>query len=237
MDFSTGLIEGVLIRRYKRFFADVALPNGETVVAHCPNTGAMTGCAEPGFNVWISRSNNPKRKLKYTWELAKNNRQQWIGVNTGSANKLVEEALHNKIIEEVAQYSLIKREHKPEGSNSRFDFLLTNPQTNAPRSCLLEVKSVTLCEGNIGYFPDAVTTRGTKHCLELADQISTDVHCVLLFCIQHSGIEQLKIAQSIDPDYTLALHQARRKGVTIIAYQCDLNDKKILLNQSLPIVF
>lgn len=238
MDFSTTLIEGVLIRRYKRFFADIALPSGETIVAHCPNTGAMTGCAEPGFKAWVSRSDNPRRKLKYTWELAQNDQKQWIGINTGRANKLVEEALYSRIIEAVSGYATIKREYKPANSNSRFDFLLSEHHTkDSEFRCLLEVKSVTLCEQQTGYFPDTVTTRGTKHCLELAEQVSSSTECVLLFCVQHSGIKQLKIAEHIDPDYNQALQVARGKGVKIIAYQCDLSDKKILLNQELPIVY
>lgn len=238
MDFNTTLIEGVLIRRYKRFFADIALPNGEIIVAHCPNTGAMTGCAEPGFKAWVSRSDNPKRKLKYTWELAQNNQGHWIGINTGKANKLVEEALQKHAIGAVSQYATIKREFKPENANSRFDFLLTDSQVKGPyERCLLEVKSVTLCEEHTGYFPDTVTTRGTKHCLELAEHVSPITQCVLLFCVQHSGIKQLKFAEHIDPDYNEALQQARLKGVTIMAYQCDLSDKKILLNQELPIVY
>lgn len=237
MDFNGQLIEGRLIRRYKRFFADVALPSGEIVVAHCANTGAMTGCAEPGFKVWLSRSNNPKRKLKYSWELTQNNQNQWIGINTNRANKLVEEALNQRTIMEVSQYSLIRREYKPNGANSRFDFLLSEPQIQSPQKCLLEVKSVTLCDGETGYFPDTVTTRGTRHCLELAQQLSITTHCVLLFCVQHSGVKQLKIAQNIDPEYSRALNHARSGGVTVIAYQCYLNDKKIYINQQLPIVF
>jgi len=238
MDFAATLIEGVLIRRYKRFFADVALPNGETIVAHCPNTGAMTGCAEPGFKVWVSPANNPKRKLKYTWELAQNFQQQWIGVNTGNANRLVEEALHNNVISEVSQFDTIKREYKPTNAQSRFDFLLSmkDPETHTKR-CLLEVKSVTLCEQGIGYFPDAVTTRGAKHCRELAEHIADDTRCVLLFCVQHTGIQHLKIAHHIDPDYNQALQQAKSAGVEVLAYSCNIGDKKILLNQQLPIVF
>lgn len=238
MDFADTLIEGVLIRRYKRFFADVLLPSGETVVAHCANTGAMTSCAEPGFKVWLSPATNPKRKLKYTWELAQDNDQNWIGVNTNNANRLVEEALNNKVIKELSQFDSIKREHKPENATSRFDFLLTQNSTeNSFRSCLLEVKSVTLCEGETGFFPDAVTTRGAKHCRELAQFVTNETRCVLLFCVQHTGIKQLKIAQHIDPDYNQALQQAKYAGVEILVYGCDMSDKKILVNQSLPIVF
>jgi sugar fermentation stimulation protein A len=235
MEFELPLIEGVLIKRYKRFFADVQLPNGEIVVAHCPNTGAMTGCAEPGFKVWISPSNNPKRKLKYTWELAMDCSGNFIGVNTGRANKIVEQALALKQIDEVQHFETFKREFKPENGNSRFDFLLRNE--NDDLQCFLEVKSVTLRSENIGFFPDAVTTRGAKHCRELASYVSDFRSCILLFCVQHTGIKEVRIAEHIDPDYNLALLDAKSKGVQVIAYGCDMSYKKIQLNQSLPIVF
>ena len=238
MDFASALIEGVLIRRYKRFFADVQLPNGEIVVAHCANTGAMTGCAEPGFKVWLSPANNPKRKLQYTWELAQNSEQQWIGVNTANANRVVEEALQHNKVKELCQFNQVKREYKPENATSRFDFLLTQDDAvENNQRCLVEVKSVTLCDGNLGYFPDAVTTRGAKHCRELAEYVSNDTRCVLLFCVQHSGVEQVKIAQHIDPDYNQSLQLARDAGVEVLAYKCKISDKKILLIQSLPVVF
>ena len=159
MQFTTPLLHGKLIRRYKRFLADVTLDSGEEVIAHCPNTGAMTGCAEPGYEVWLSPSDNPKRKLAYTWELAKTFDGHFIGINTHNANKLVAEALDNKAIAEFSHVQDWKAEVTPPGADSRFDFRITTAEGDA----YIEVKSVTLLEEEKGYFPDARTTRGAKH--------------------------------------------------------------------------
>jgi len=232
MIFSPPLIRGTLIKRYKRFLADVALDNGDIVTAHCPNTGAMTGCAEPGFTAYLSVSDNPKRKLPYTWELARTKEGHFIGINTHNANKLVAEALNNKGIDAFSTLDTWKGEVTPPGGTSRFDFACTT----AEQTEYMEVKSVTLARGNEGYFPDAVTTRGQKHCDELASLATKGVKTTLLFCVQHTGIQSVRVAEDIDPNYANALKNARRKGVQVLAYSCTIDEQKIQLNQSLPVI-
>ncbi|WP_421132674.1 DNA/RNA nuclease SfsA [Alteromonas sp. A079] len=232
MIFSPPLLRGTLIKRYKRFLADVALDNGDIVTAHCPNTGAMTGCAEPGFIAYLSVSDNPKRKLPYTWELAQTKDGHFIGINTHNANKLVAQALNNKGIDTFSTIDTYKCEVTPPGGSSRFDFACTTQgQTE-----YIEVKSVTLARGNNGYFPDAVTTRGQKHCDELASLATAGVKTTLLFCVQHTGIQSVSVAEDIDPNYAIALKNAQRKGVQVLAYGCTIDEQKIQLNQSLPVI-
>ena len=232
MQFTTSLLRGTLIRRYKRFLADVTLPDGETITAHCPNTGAMTGCAEPGFTVWLSQSDNPKRKLPYTWELAQDFNQNFIGINTHNANKLVAEALNNKSLDAFNQVEEVKREVTPPGASSRFDFAFQR----SGKTEYMEVKSVTLSEDGAGYFPDAVTTRGKRHCLELAALAEQGIPTTLAFCVQHTGIKSVSIASHIDPQYAEAVNEAHRKGVRIVAFGCLINQQKVEINQSLPVI-
>lgn len=237
MKFSPSLLRGTLIKRYKRFLADVELDDGSIVTAHCPNTGAMTGCAEPGYTVFLSESTNPKRKLKYTWELAQTFDGHFIGINTHNANKLVAEALDNKVLGEFSDISGWKAEVTPPTANSRFDFALT--RENAQRQELteyMEVKSVTLAENNKGYFPDAVTQRGAKHCLELARLAQGGIKTSLLFCVQHTAIESVQVAKHIDPTYAESVQIAANAGVTVLAAGCIIDEQKILLNQSLPVI-
>ena len=181
MQFTTPLLRGKLIRRYKRFLADVLLPDGTEVTAHCPNTGGMTGCAEPGYEVWLSRSDNPKRKLAYTWELARTHEGHFIGVNTHTANALVAEAIENKVANLFTQVAEYKREVTPLGADSRFDFFL---RYNNDQTRYLEVKSVTLLQDGQGYFPDAKTSRGAKHCDTLGDLAAQGIPTALVFCVQ-----------------------------------------------------
>ena len=232
MNFSSPLIRGTLIKRYKRFLADVELEDGQVVTAHCPNTGGMTGCAIPGYTVFLSESNNPKRKLKYTWEVAKTFDDHFIGINTHNANKLVAEALNNKVIEEFSDISDWKAEVTPPTANSRFDFALTRDNTVE----YMEVKSVTLADDHQGYFPDAVTQRGAKHCLELARLADEGIKTTLLFCVQHTAITSVRIAEHIDPRYAESVITAARAGVNILAMACAINEQKIEVNQSLPII-
>ncbi|MBU3023900.1 DNA/RNA nuclease SfsA [Aestuariibacter sp. A3R04] len=233
MQFTTPLLRGKLIRRYKRFLADVELPDGTEVTAHCPNTGGMTGCAEPGYEVWLSHSNNPKRKLAYTWELAKTHEGHFIGINTHAANALVAEAIDNKVIDLFTPVVEWKREVTPPGSDSRFDFVLRHSNGQAR---YLEVKSVTLLQHGRGYFPDAVTIRGAKHCDTLGNLAAQGVPTTLAFCIQHSGINSVSIAEHIDPDYGKAVREARDKGMEIIALGCEINEQNITINQALPVI-
>ena len=230
MRFETNLLRGTLIKRYKRFFADVALDNGDIVTAHCPNTGAMTGCAIPGSIVYLSEHNNPKRKLKYTWEIVVNDQAEWIGVNTGRANKLVEEALFSQSIPDFAEYCQIKREVKYGQEKSRIDFFLS---AETLPSCYIEVKSVTLKQNHNGYFPDAVTERGQKHLRELMSIAEAGNRAVLLFAVQHTGIQKVLPAQHIDPKYAALCQQAVQSGVEVMAWGALIDEEKIELNQSL----
>jgi sugar fermentation stimulation protein A len=231
MQFSSPLIQGTLIKRYKRFLSDVQLTDGSIVIAHCPNTGAMTGCAEPGWKVWLSPSTNPKRKLLYTWEVVLTDKQHWIGINTHKANVLVKEAVQENKIAELVGYANLKAEVKFGEENSRIDFLLTDFEK---ADCYVEVKSVTLLDNNVGYFPDAKTIRGQKHLRELSLIASQGKRAVLLFCVQHSGIQSVQVAKQIDPDYAKELKQAMLSGVQILCYGCKINSEKIYINQSLP---
>ncbi len=232
MQFSSPLLRGTLLKRYKRFLADIVLDDGRTITAHCPNTGAMTGCAEPGYSVWVSQSDNPKRKLGFTWELAQTPAGHFIGINTHNANKLVAEALNNKALPQFNHISHWQAEVTPPGADSRFDFALTD----ADVTHYMEVKSVTLARQSRGYFPDAVTARGAKHCLELARLANTGIPTTLLFCVQHSGVKSVQPASDIDPNYAEALSIAADTGVQILAVACDINEQKVVINQSLPLI-
>ncbi|NMH60228.1 DNA/RNA nuclease SfsA [Alteromonas ponticola] len=232
MKFSTPLIKGKLIKRYKRFLADIQLEDGNIVTAHCPNTGAMTGCAQPGFNAFLRYSHDPKRKLKYTWEVAQTFDHHFIGVNTHNANKLVAEALREQRVLGFEQAEEIKAEVKPAGSDSRFDFRLMM----ADEPIYIEVKSVTLAEGTRGLFPDAKTIRGAKHCLALAKLADQGIQAELIFCVQHTGIKEVALAKHIDPDYADAVLFASQKGVGVRALGCTISEQKIAINQPLPVI-
>ncbi|MCC2617158.1 DNA/RNA nuclease SfsA [Aestuariibacter halophilus] len=232
MKLPADLLHGHLLQRYKRFLADVQLDDGTTVTAHCPNTGAMTGCAEPGFDAWLSHHDDPKRKLKYTWELARNHAGHYIGINTHRANKVVAEALSNGTITALAAYNNVRSEVRYGEQNSRIDFLL---QAADLPDCYLEVKSVTLlADDGLGYFPDAKSARGVKHLHELASMVQQGHRAVLLFCVQHSGIHRVSDAAHIDPQYSQALDFALKNGVEVMAWGCHIDSQNITLNQQLP---
>ncbi|MBU2977317.1 DNA/RNA nuclease SfsA [Alteromonas sp. C1M14] len=231
MQFTTPLLHGKLICRYKRFLADVELDSGERVTAHCPNTGAMTGCAEPGYDVYLSTSTNPKRKLPYTWELARNHQNQFIGINTHNANNLVAEAIENKTCDLFSDVTHWKREVTPPGADSRFDFHLHTADGEA----YAEVKSVTLAEDGKGFFPDAKTTRGKKHCETLGALAESGIPTMLVFCVQHTGVNSVRLANHIDPEYGAAVLDARSKGMQIVALGCEINEQNIKVNQTLPV--
>ncbi|MGI2169568.1 DNA/RNA nuclease SfsA [Shewanella sp. MF05960] len=219
MLFEPKLETGVLLKRYKRFLADVALPDGQVITIHCPNTGSMKNCLFPGEPVWFSTSDNPKRKYPHTWEIMQTDQQHFIGINTGRANALAEEAINQQVITELQGYDTLKREVKYGHENSRIDILLTSQ--NRPE-CYIEVKSCTLLEDQVGYFPDAVTTRGQKHLRELIQMVTMGHRAVLLFVVQHSGISTVKPARHIDPQYADLLEQAVVKGVEVLAYKTAL---------------
>ncbi|MFT6926457.1 MAG: sugar fermentation stimulation protein A [Psychromonas sp.] len=218
-----NLQKATLIKRYKRFLADIELHNGEVLTIYCPNTGAMTGCAEPGDEVWYSTSTNLKRKYKYTWELTFSKDEHWICVNTARANQLVSEALHKGEIEALSGYSTIKAEVKYGAENSRIDFLLSDENK---ADCYVEVKSCTLLEQPTlegkGFFPDAVTTRGQKHLRELIEMKEQGFRSVLLFAVLHSGIKSVQAAAHIDSKYAQLFEQAKKAGVEVCCYYPEL---------------
>ncbi|MBB6522976.1 DNA/RNA nuclease SfsA [Pseudoteredinibacter isoporae] len=234
MLFSPPLIQGQLIRRYKRFLADVIGPSGEELTIHCPNTGSMKHCMMEGRRVWYSTSDNPKRKYPHTWEISENEQGDLIGVNSAAANGLLEEALNAGMVQELAAYGEFRREVKLPGGK-RLDFLLEgNPDD--PRPCYLEVKSMTLMrEPGLAEFPDAVTKRGREHVLELKGLVEGGARAILFFCVQHSAAKCFDVAADIDPDYAAALEEALQAGVELIAYKAVFSDNEIKLSaESLP---
>ncbi|MCB5162940.1 DNA/RNA nuclease SfsA [Marinomonas algarum] len=232
MKFPSTLIEGKLLRRYKRFLSDIELPNGE-VVAHCPNTGSMRRCQQDGARVWLSKSNNPKRKLGYTWELVEVDGEYLACINTGWPNKLVGEAIANNVIDELNGYSEQKAEVKY-GENSRIDWLLTDAEG---KKCYVEVKNVTLLESDGGgYFPDAVTERGRKHLFELLRMVQEGHRAVLFFCVSHEGINSVSPAAHIDKKYAEAFKSVIDQGVEVIAYKVAISQKEMFIDQSVPVL-
>ena len=228
MKFFPALQQATLIKRYKRFLADVTLPDGSVTTIHCANTGAMTGCAEPGNTVWYSTSDNPKRKYPCSWELAETAQGHTICVNTVQANRLVAEAINRDTVTELSGYSSLRTEVKYGKENSRIDILL---QAEGKPDCYIEVKSVTLLEEDRGYFPDAVTTRGQKHLRELIDMAQSGNRAILFFAILHSGIENVSVAHHIDPDYFSLIQEAEKAGVEILCYKAVLTQYDIYLER------
>ncbi|MFC7368294.1 MULTISPECIES: DNA/RNA nuclease SfsA [Vreelandella] len=213
-----SLVPGVLLRRYKRFLADVRLDSGEEVVAHCPNTGSMKAVNVPGCRVWLSPSDNPKRKLAWTWEWIElpqpDGSQALASVNTGRANRIVEAAILAGDIAPLAGYQTLKREVSV--SAARLDFRLDDPDKGA---AYIEVKQATLKEADgRGYFPDSVSARGTKHLQALTALAQQGERAVLLFCVAHEGIDDVAPAAHIDPVYAAALAEAVTAGVEVLAY-------------------
>jgi len=230
MEFSAPLCEGVLLQRYKRFFADVRLADGKVVTAHCPNTGTMRTAGEPGDTVYLSPSANPKRKLAYTWELTKV-KSGYVGINTSLPNLLVAEAILAGAIAELTGYTTLKREVKY-GKNSRIDMLLTAAD-KAP--CYVEVKNTTLLhEGKI-VFPDAVTTRGQKHLHELSEVVKSGARAVMFYLVNRPEGEAFAAAAHIDPDYATALTAAQAHGVEALAYRVHADLKQMRIGQRVPL--
>ncbi len=222
------VIFGTLIKRYKRFLADVELEDGTVITAHCPNTGRMTTCAEPGWRVALSDSQNPKRKYRYTWELVHNG-NGWICVNTGRANEMAFEAVSSGKIPELAGYAEVLREQT--FGNSRFDLLLRN----GGELCYVEVKNVTLlAEDGCYAFPDAVTERGRKHLLELVDVVKAGHRAAMLYVIPRSDGTAFRAAHEIDPAYAGALTVAGTQGVEIYAWRANTSPQTIRLTEPVP---
>lgn len=234
MQFDPPLEEGLLIRRYKRFLADIETVTGETLTIHCPNTGSMLNCQAEGARVWFSRSNDPKRKLPGTWELVETPHGRLACINTSRANRLVEEALLAGAIPELAAFSALRREVAYGAENSRADFRLTYPSGEV----FVEVKSVTLGYNMdcVAAFPDAVTVRGAKHLRELSALAREGARAVLLYCVNLTGIEAVRPADDIDPVYGRALREALETGVEILAYGADVTPQAIQVTRRLKVV-
>jgi len=234
MRFATPLETGRLVRRYKRFLADIVTDAGEHLCIHCPNTGSMLNCMGEGARVWFQRNSDPKRKLPGTWELVETPQGRLACVNTARANRLVEEALLAGWIEELAGFTALKREVAYGIENSRVDFRLDYPTGPA----FVEVKSVTLGFGDsaVAAFPDAVTTRGARHLRELAALARNGIRAVQLYCVNLSGIEAVRPAKEIDPLYAVALRDAVAAGVEVLAYGVELSPEEIRLSRRLPVI-
>ena len=240
VEFPDPLIRGVLIKRYKRFLSDIALKSGETVTAHCANSGSMMGLLEPGAEVWLSPARNPKRKLKYTWELVRNG-DGLVGINTSLPNAIVSEAIQAGVIVELTGYGSLRREVRY-GKNSRIDILLEDDgllESDGRAPCYVEIKSVTLKRDGqntgLAEFPDSVTARGTKHLGELSDMVADGARAVMLYLVQREDCDHFAVAADIDPAYGEALVAARAAGVEAICYACRVSPSAIELDRALPL--
>ena len=229
MNYENKLISGLFLKRYKRFFVDIKIDN-QIVTAHCPNTGSMYGLLKTGNKVWVTKSNNPKRKLKYTLEIIEDNKSK-VGVNTHFTNKIVLHALQNKLIKEFKDISEIKPETKF-GKNTRFDFLIIKKKSKI----FIEVKNVTLSrKRGLAEFPDAVTTRGLKHINELTNAEKKNYKTFILYLVQRDDCETFTIAKDIDPNYANALKKAIKNNLNILCYDCKFSSKGIILNKKIKI--
>ncbi|RMG67911.1 MAG: DNA/RNA nuclease SfsA [Calditrichaeota bacterium] len=231
MMLPSPLYKGILIRRYKRFLADIKLSEGRIITAHCPNSGSMKGCNIPGSPVLVSKSNNPRRKLPYTWELVYVH-PTWVGINTQYPNQLVQEAIEAGIVQELAGYSRIRREVRL-GENSRVDLVL---EGNGRSRCFVEVKNVTLVEDGVARFPDAVTLRGQKHLHELMKVVDAGERGVIFFVVQREDCDRMAPADQIDPEYGRLLRLAANRGVEVLCYQARVSPREIRLTRRLPVL-
>ncbi len=235
MQFPDQLIRGKLVKRYKRFLADIQLVNGKVVVAHCANPGSMLNLLEEDAEVWLSPARNQKRKLKFTLEMIRIG-ENLVGLNTALPNKIVQEAIREDLIPELVGYNNLKVEVKY-GQRSRIDILLQGPSLP---DCYIEVKSVTLKrpekKGNLSEFPDSVTVRGTKHLKALSDQIAVGHRAVMIYLVQREDCNEFSIAGDIDPDYEMAYKAARDTGVEMLCYGCSVTPEAINITRKLTIL-
>ncbi len=230
MNFENKLISGVLIKRYKRFFVDVLIKN-KKITAHCPNTGSMLGLVDKGLKVWLTKSNNPKRKLQYTLQVVEKNGSK-VGVNTHLTNKIFSHGVKSNYIKEFHKNDEIQSEVKF-GLNTRFDFLIKNKKTKT----FVEVKNVTLSRSSgIAEFPDAITARGAKHITELLSASKKGFKIVIAFIVQREDCKKFKIAKDIDVNYSLLLTDAIKKNLQIICYDCKFSTKGIKINKKLELI-
>ncbi|CAL1240671.1 DNA/RNA nuclease SfsA [Candidatus Methylocalor cossyra] len=233
MRFPEPLIEGVLLRRYQRFLADVVLADGRLVTAHTPNTGSMRGCCRPGSRVWLKAANGGGRKYPWSWELVEAEPGVLVGINTGLANQLVREGVENGLVEELRGFGTVRQEVRFGRENSRIDLLLESADG---RRCYVEVKNVTLVEGGRALFPDAVTLRGAKHLRELTAMVRQGHRAVICFCVQRCDGREVGPADAIDPAYGQALREALGQGVEALAYRARVSLEGIALAERLPVV-
>jgi len=230
MLFESPLVRGHLIKRYKRFLADIELEDGTFITAHCPNSGAMQGLTTPGTPVWVSKSANLERKLPYTWQMAEVD-GTFVGMNTSNPNHLVEEALQAGIISELQGYQSLRRE-VPYGKNSRIDFLI---ERSFNKLTYVEVKNVHLKRGRVAAFPSSVTARGAKHMQELTDMVRAGHQAYVVYVVQRNDCEGFEIASDIDPFYGQETLKAYEAGVQPLVYACDISPKGITLTHSLTL--
>ena len=235
MKFSDPYIKGILIKRYKRFLADIELEDGSVITAHTPNTGAMTGCSTPGSRVWLRDTGNPERKYPYSWEIVEARPDVLVGIHTGLSNKLVLEAIEDGVIEELQNYQQILTEVPYGEEKSRIDLLLKKDASVDSEQCYVEVKNVTLIEDNIAWFPDAVSVRGTKHLRELIKMVEQGHRAVIFYCVQRNDAVEFRPAETIDPIYSETLQRAVQAGVEAMAYIAAVSTEEIKLTQSIPV--
>ncbi len=229
MKFTQTLIPATLIRRYKRFLADVRLADGNEITVHCPNSGSMLGCANPGIAVMLSVSDNPKRKYPHTLEMVQVN-DTWIGINTSLTNKLIREAIEKEIITQIGAVDSIKAEIKV-SEKSRLDFLLIKNN----EQIYVEVKNCTLADGPIAMFPDAVTSRGNKHLRELLSLKEAGHRAILIFCVQRMDVDSFRPAKHIDPTYAQTLAEVDALGVEVVVCQAEVTPTEIVvIKRQLP---
>lgn len=234
MQFDPPLEEGRLLRRYKRFLADIETASGEQLTIHCANTGSMLNCMSEGCRVWFSRSNDPKRKLPGSWEISETPQGRLACINTARANALVEEALRDGVIRELAGFTALRREVRYGVENSRADFRLEYAEGPA----YVEVKNVTLGfdDTSVAAFPDAVTERGTKHLRELAALARAGVRTLQLYCVTLSGVSAVRAAGEIDPAYAAGLREAKAAGVEVLAYAAQISPGGIHLQRRIEVL-
>ena len=237
MQFNKPLQRFTLVKRYKRFLADVIAADGSPLTIHCPNTGAMTGCAEPGMSLYASDSGNPKRKYRYTWELSESADGNLICVNTQRANEVAAEAIQAGLIKALTPLDLsaenFSRERRYGEQNSRIDIFLRDQQN---RPSFIEVKSVTLLQDGRGYFPDTVSQRALKHVQELQHVVQQGARGIMLYQVMHSAIDSVTPAAHIDANYAAALQQAHRAGVECYALNCHLTPQQLTAQKLLPVM-
>lgn len=232
MRFQTPLVPAVLLRRYKRFLADVQLEDGREVTAHCANPGSMMGLKDPGMKVWLEPNDDPKKKLKFGWRLVDHENGHFTGVDTSVPNRALRSALMAHEVPELAGYPMVRPEVKY-GQNSRIDFLLSGQGPD----CYVEVKSVTLsrCDG-VAEFPDSVTARGAKHLAELQAMIGEGHRAMMFYLVQRTDAEVVTLAEDIDPTYAVAFDSAVAAGVEVMAYGCSITPEAITIGSPLPFV-